>query len=96
MVGTGIKYLRLKQKKTRESFCSKVDISTQHLYAIEANDRYPSLRVLEIIAKELNVNVFLLYWFGFQEKEVKRKRLFRILKPHLDGALLALFEYQRK
>lgn len=82
-IGQGIKELRKRSNIRQIELAKSIGITQSYLSGIENGNKKPSIDLLEVIAKEFQTPLPILFWFSIEEKDVaERKRYaFSVLKP---------------
>ena len=92
-IGNAIKTIRESASLNQGDLANKLGIAQSYLSNIETGRKKPSLRLLEKIAKTVNVPLPILFWLCADRNDIsEEKRIaYDILKPALDSAILEIF-----
>jgi transcriptional regulator with XRE-family HTH domain len=92
-IGTAIKKLRRRECLLQEELANRIGITQTYLSQIENGHRKPSLDVLELMGKSLNLPLPLMLWFAVEESDIKpdKRDAYNILKPSIDTLINSLF-----
>lgn len=93
MVGEGIRHFRKLRKISQSNLAEKVGTAQTYLSQIENDLSHPSVKLLKVIAEELEVNVFLLFWYGMKREYVseERRKKYDMLKHSVNDILNEIF-----
>ena len=92
-IGNAIKQLRLKRCLNPGDFASQVGITQAYLSQIERGHKKPSMEVLEYMAKDLNLPLPIMFWFGVELEDIEetKREAYKMLKPSIDALIGSLF-----
>ena len=94
-IGTAIKRLRKERvpQLNQAEFASCIGITQAYLSQIERGHKKPSLEVIEKIAKDFEVPLPIMFWFGVEESDINpaKREYFNFLKPSIDKMIDSLF-----
>lgn len=92
-IGNAIKQLRLKRSLNQGDFANQIGITQSYLSQIERGYKKPSMEVLENMAKDLNLPLPIMFWFGVELEDIQEKKIeaYKMLKPSIDALISSLF-----
>ena len=91
-IGSAIKELRLTRCLNQGEFATRIGITQAYLSQIERGHKKPSMEVLEYMAKDLNLPLPIMFWFGVENEDIEetKKEAFEMLKPSIDAMIKSL------
>jgi XRE family transcriptional regulator, regulator of sulfur utilization len=94
-IGQSIKKLRKERLPhlTQGEYASTIGITQTYLSQIESGKKKPSTDLLEKIAKDFDMPLPIIFWYGIEEQDVResKKEYFLFLKPSIDKLIDSIF-----
>ena len=87
-IGFAIKKLRKESAPdlTQYQYAERIGITQAYLSQIEKGRKRPSMEVIECVAKDFEIPLAILFWFGVEDSDIRseKREYFRFLKPSID------------
>lgn len=92
-IGKVIKQIRTEKKISQGNLAQACDVSQTYLSQIENDIKMPSSTILEIIARELNVPMSVLFYLGIEESDIPKNKLraYRELSPTIETLVKSVY-----
>lgn len=93
----GISIRKIRQQRTpqlnQSEFAKLIGLTQTYLSQIENGRKTPAIGVLERIAKEFEIPLPIIFWYGIEEKDIHESKIeyFRFLKPTIDQMIDSVY-----
>jgi transcriptional regulator with XRE-family HTH domain len=97
-LGSAIKLLRLQKDLKQNAFAEICDISPTYLSQIENNLKLPNISMLQVIAKNLDIPLPILFFLSIDEKDIvlEKRKAFEIIAPSVKSMIGSFFSETKK
>lgn len=94
-IGIAIRSIRKERtpQLNQSDFAKLIGISQTYLSQIETGSKIPNISVLEIISKEFEIPLPIIFWLAISEDDISehKREYFRFLKPTVDSMINEFF-----
>lgn len=92
-LGTTIKKLREQKGIRQNAFAKACNLSQTYVSQIENNAKEPSIEILKLISKKLNIPLPILFFLSMDEKDVKvnKREAYQFIEPSIKSFIGEFF-----
>jgi len=97
-LGTAIKNLRLQKDLKQNVLAENCDISPTYLSQIENNLKLPNISTLQVIAKNLDIPLPILFFLSINDNDIapEKRKAFEIIGPSVKSMIGSFFMDPKK